>query len=182
MSLHHDLLEQAKHLATRDRGRPRQASLRRAISTAYYALFHLLVDEATRMVASDQGLRPFVSRTFDHGEMKQASQAFEAAGLPRDVAAIAGAIVPADLRFVVGAFLELQLERHEADYKIDRSFTRREVLKRVEQVDEAFQKVGQNPEAADRQGLPGLLAPLEEAALIEGRAKERSRTPDIPGS
>ena len=42
----HDLLEQAKHLANREKKRPRQASLRRAVSTAYYALFHLLIHEA----------------------------------------------------------------------------------------------------------------------------------------
>jgi uncharacterized protein (UPF0332 family) len=41
------LLEQAKHLANREKKRPRQASLRRAVSTAYYALFHLLIYEAT---------------------------------------------------------------------------------------------------------------------------------------
>jgi hypothetical protein len=42
------LLEQAEHLAKRERNRPRQASLRRAVSTAYYALFHLLIHEATQ--------------------------------------------------------------------------------------------------------------------------------------
>src|SRR5467141_3575239 len=42
-----DLLEQARHLANRERKNPRQASLRRAVSTAYYALFHLLIHEAT---------------------------------------------------------------------------------------------------------------------------------------
>jgi len=46
MSLHYDLLEQAQHLANRERKQPRQASLRRAISSAYYALFHLLISEA----------------------------------------------------------------------------------------------------------------------------------------
>jgi uncharacterized protein (UPF0332 family) len=40
-----DLLEQALHLANRERKGPRQASLRRAVSTAYYALFHLLISE-----------------------------------------------------------------------------------------------------------------------------------------
>ena len=43
MTLASDLLAQAKHLAGRERGRPRQASLRRAASAAYYALFHLLL-------------------------------------------------------------------------------------------------------------------------------------------
>ena len=46
MSLQQDLLRQARHLATKEPRRPSQASLRRAVSAAYYALFHLLVDEA----------------------------------------------------------------------------------------------------------------------------------------
>lgn len=45
MGLPEDLLEQAGHLARRERKRPRQASLRRAVSAAYYALFHLLTSE-----------------------------------------------------------------------------------------------------------------------------------------
>jgi len=46
MAFADDLLEQAYHLARRERKNPTQASLRRAVSTAYYALFHLLIDEA----------------------------------------------------------------------------------------------------------------------------------------
>ena len=46
MNLAEDLLEQANHLARREKGKPKQASLRRAVSTAYYAAFHLLVAEA----------------------------------------------------------------------------------------------------------------------------------------
>ena len=48
MTLANDLPAQAKHLASRERGRPRQASLRRAASAAYYALFHLLIREASQ--------------------------------------------------------------------------------------------------------------------------------------
>jgi uncharacterized protein (UPF0332 family) len=51
MSLHNDFLEQARFLAMREARRPKQASLRRAVSTAYYALFHLLASEvAERMI------------------------------------------------------------------------------------------------------------------------------------
>jgi hypothetical protein len=139
MSLQHDLLEQAKHSAARERGRPKQASLRRAVSTAYYALFHLLVDEATRILTSDPKLRLLVVRAFVHDEMKQASNSFKSASLPPHVAAVAGAIVPADLQFVADAFIELQQIRHEADYKLDRSFTRGDVLKLVGRADQAFQ-------------------------------------------
>ncbi|MGA8172582.1 MAG: hypothetical protein WB816_17365 [Methylocystis sp.] len=37
-----DLLALADDLAQRDSGRPKQASLRRAVATAYYAVFHAL--------------------------------------------------------------------------------------------------------------------------------------------
>jgi hypothetical protein len=46
MAFADDLPEQAYHLGRRERKNPIQASLRRAVSTAYYALFHLLIDEA----------------------------------------------------------------------------------------------------------------------------------------
>lgn len=51
MTLHHDLLEQAEHLAKRETKKPKQASLRRAVSSAYYALFHLLVSDGARRLA-----------------------------------------------------------------------------------------------------------------------------------
>ena len=47
--MYRDLLEQAARLARLDTQKPKQANLRRAISSAYYALFHLLVDEACRV-------------------------------------------------------------------------------------------------------------------------------------
>jgi len=47
MSLPQDLLAQARLLATKEPRRSRDASFRRSVSTAYYALFHLLTDEAS---------------------------------------------------------------------------------------------------------------------------------------
>jgi len=57
MSLARDLLEQAQHLSRREPRRPRQASLRRAISAAYYAMFHLMVQEATTLLVARAELR-----------------------------------------------------------------------------------------------------------------------------
>ena len=60
MTLANDLLAQAKHLATKEPRRPRDASLRRAVSSAYYALFHLLTAEASKLLVSGsdrEGLR-----------------------------------------------------------------------------------------------------------------------------
>jgi hypothetical protein len=41
-----DLLEQAYHLLNEDGDPPKQASPRRAVSTACYALFHLLIEDS----------------------------------------------------------------------------------------------------------------------------------------
>src|SRR5258707_2461923 len=73
MAFADDLLEQARHLANRERKSPREASLRRAVSTAYYALFHLLISEATlNWKRPDQ--RDALARVFEHGKMKSACQ------------------------------------------------------------------------------------------------------------
>jgi hypothetical protein len=47
----------------------RQASLRRAVSTAYYARFHLLISEATLNWRRVE-YRNALARVFEHGKMK----------------------------------------------------------------------------------------------------------------
>jgi hypothetical protein len=143
MSLHGDLLEQAGLLALGDdRGRPKQASLRRAISAAYYALFHLLVDEGSSLVARGNRLnaiRALVSRAFAHSEMKAAASSF-AGGTPR--AAIARALgpspVPGELKLVAKSFVQLQEARHWADYDVSRPIYRQQALDLVEMARKAF--------------------------------------------
>src|SRR5438132_9883570 len=73
MAFADDLLGLAQHLASLYPAHPHQASLRRAVSTAYYALFHLLVSEATLNWARVE-LRPALGRLFDHGPMKAAAE------------------------------------------------------------------------------------------------------------
>jgi hypothetical protein len=143
MSLASDLLEQAQHLSRRERTRPRQASLRRAISTAYYALFHLLIDEAIRALVARPELRARFARSFEHADMKQASRAFE--NPPAQLAALTGgAAIPVDVQDVAAAFVELQEARHEADYNVDRTYTRlesRNLVARAVQAFEAWDRV-----------------------------------------
>ena len=85
MSLPRDLLAQARLLATKESSRPKQASLRRAVSAAYsyYALFHLLVSDAVRrlLAGSDrEALRNCLSRAFDHAVMKRVARQFAQRG------------------------------------------------------------------------------------------------------
>jgi len=47
-SLSADLLAQAGDLLTKEKKKPKQANVRRAISTAYYALFHFVSDKVTK--------------------------------------------------------------------------------------------------------------------------------------
>jgi len=67
-----DLLRLATELADLAPGDPRQACLKRSVSTAYYALFHLLIAEATLNWAHPE-LRSDVGCVFKHGKMKAAS-------------------------------------------------------------------------------------------------------------
>jgi uncharacterized protein (UPF0332 family) len=140
MSLHSDLLAQAQHLLGREPRRPKQASLRRAVSAGYYALFHMLIDEAAKMLIRETALRKLVARTFVHSEMNKASKSFAGGNLPQKFGAVTGgAAVPVRLRAVSKAFVDLQQARHEADYNLARSFTRSEATDLVNQVSQAFQ-------------------------------------------
>ena len=67
MSLPVDLLAEARRLATRDRRLPRQTRLRRSVSAAYYAVFHLLVDAACR---------PAAPAGFDPAAMRRVARQF----------------------------------------------------------------------------------------------------------
>jgi hypothetical protein len=138
MSLALDLLEQAQHLSRRERRRPRQASLRRAISAAYYALFHLLIEEATIALVARPELRARFARAFDHSDMRSASRAFANPQPAQLTVLTGGAQVPQDLKDVAAAFVELQEARHEADYNVDRSFLRVESADLVARAVQAF--------------------------------------------
>jgi hypothetical protein len=149
MSFATDLLEQAEHLSLRERRRPKQASLRRAISAAYYALFHLMVDEATRTLVFRPELRGRFVRAFEHADMKQASRAF-ANPTAQFAASIGGLAIPQELQDIAAAFVELQEARHEADYNVERSFTRLESRNFVALASRAFanwRAIKQNPVA-----------------------------------
>lgn len=145
MSLSADLLDQATHLANRERRRPRQASLRRAVSSAYYALFHRLTDDACSLLVAGQGasrdqLRHVLRRAFAHGEMRAVSKSFGGGNLPAPWCH-AGAVGQAspDLRQVALAFVELQEARHRADYDLSRPFSKQEALDFVQQSSAALQ-------------------------------------------
>ena len=138
MGLSQDLLGLADHLSRKEPRKPKQASLRRAVSTAYYALFHLLVEDATKRWSGHKNSRIGLARAFEHASMERASRAFQKSSWEgfdgKNV------IIPQDLRKIALAFTNLQAERHRADYNYAARLTRIDVQARVSQVKSAFEQ------------------------------------------
>lgn len=134
MNLHEDLRSQAWHLAKREPRRPRQGSLRRAVSTAYYALFHLLIAESTAaMIGSSAARGPYrnvIGRGFSHRSMLLACRSFGSGTLPDKIRTTlsAAAVIPPRLSLVAQTFVLLQEQRHRADYSLGDPFVRSEAV------------------------------------------------------
>jgi hypothetical protein len=136
------LLEQAQHLVKREPKRPKQASLRRAISTAYYALFHLLISEAVLNWRPAED-RVELARMFEHTDMRSIcankrddlNKEFKKkkAGRPNQEEA-----VKRNLHRVVNTFVQMHEQRELADYDYSSNWTRTDVLPKVEGVAAAF--------------------------------------------
>ena len=132
--MHEDLLKQAYRLATLDAKKPRQVNLRRAISSTYYALFHMLVDEACRVqIGAHHSQAPFrqvLGRAFAHGVMKDACKSFGGGTLKKSVSQGLPATftIPSEIRGLAEVFVDLQEKWHLADYDLTVRFNRSDVL------------------------------------------------------
>lgn len=115
------LLAVSEHLAAIDD--PTAVAHRRAVSSAYYALFHGLIADAVRRAIGDdlagEEDRYAVSRWYSHGDMRAVSQwvvrLARGESVPRGVAILLGD-PPPDLVELARGFIQLQEARHEADY------------------------------------------------------------------
>lgn len=98
------------------RGAPQQAKLRRAVSTAYYALFHRLAAGAADVMvgAAARGTQRYliVYRSFEHRRAADACRQVANGTLRTE----AGNSFDATLQECATAFIELQQNRHDADY------------------------------------------------------------------
>jgi hypothetical protein len=129
------LLAQADALANQDPTRPKQASVRRSISTAYYAVFHEMVAAATSAIlpATELRLKHTVGRTFDHSTMKKACKAFAngVGGLPPSLQVCMQPPLSTDILDFCKNFVQLQEARHRADYDLSSRMSRSEAVKAV---------------------------------------------------
>jgi hypothetical protein len=147
-----DLLSGARYLIERGgAARPRQADLKRAVSSTYYALFHALARTCADMVIgarrSDRINSAWrqVYRSLEHG--LAASQCANKTALVQ---------FPQEIQDVAYLFLIMQKKRHEADYDPSFRTFKPEVLldlAAVQSVIDLFMK----SQAKDRRAFAALL-------------------------
>jgi hypothetical protein len=121
MALADDLLDVASGLIPSGPGRSSQARLRRAISTAYYSVFHALAkSNADLLVAARPGVlerawaqayRALQHAAFEDGKRRKTLKTF-----------------PATVQTFVDKFEELRRQRLRADYDPNASFTRSDAI------------------------------------------------------
>jgi hypothetical protein len=133
MAYHDDLLAQALQLV--HVYPPSQLTLRRAVSAAYYAVFHFLISESTSNW-SNVPLRTALGRAYDHGVMKTASNRI--LNPNKFPFSSEDPAVVANLRSVAQVFSQLQEGRHFADYNLTKDLDRVEALTQVKSAERIF--------------------------------------------
>jgi uncharacterized protein (UPF0332 family) len=137
MGIADELQALAGFLATSPSPAFEQASFRRSVSTAYYALFHLLIKEAAKRWNGSAEAQLGLERAFKHSNMREISEAVSKGSwkswrTPQ-------LSIPPELQDVAKAFINLQEARHLADYDNTKIWTSTEVDSRLTQARRAFQ-------------------------------------------
>jgi len=153
--MHRELLAIARDLAARgDIGPPRQASLARSVSSAYYALFHAVAWFIANETIGKRHWSEFriVYRSLDHGRTRSVLEDL-----------VRRSDVTTDFKIISLAFVMLQQERHRADYDVAYRSSRgaaRDLIDRAEQAIDVLDRL----DAESRKTLT--------AYLIGGRSRK----------
>lgn len=133
-----DLIASARKLVGKGRqGSPRQSDLKRALSTAYYAMFHALcrncadsfIGTASSASRAQNAWRQ-AYRAVDHGRAKRQCKNKTVMGR-----------FPAEIQDFANQFVDAQERRHEADYDPFSRFTRHDVLTAIAAANTAIGKL-----------------------------------------
>ena len=141
-----DLMEAARALTESGCGRPTQARLRRAVSTAYYAMFHCLAASAADLfIGRTRG--PAWHRAYralEHGRARSACR--QGQTMPE---------FPEEIRNFADVFVMLQMERQRADYALDTdAYQKSDVLRYIASAELAISQFAQ----ADVEARRGFAA------------------------
>ena len=143
-----DLIKTARGLTELSPRRPAQANLRRAVSTAYYAMFHCLARTAANLLIGSRNRGEAwhqAYRALGHGnagkicENKQAMRSFAA-----------------PIQGFADTFVALQDLRYQADYALDGQYEKLDVLGVIDRAENAITKF----EQADKQQLRTFAAQM----------------------
>ncbi len=139
----------ARKLANASPQKPRQADLRRAVSTAYYALFHAMAKDAADVLVGVGPDRPDkawaqVYRALQHGDAKNACAQVRKLGFPATIVTCAD------------TFVTLQESRHSADYDPDHRVLRADAISAIKQANNAIDALLSTPRK-DRRAFSVLL-------------------------
>ena len=133
-----DLLAAADRLVERragQRGKLPAARTRRSVSTAYYALFHFVVEEAARSLVGTQNdlrrRRRVLAHMFNHTGLRTSVDKIRGVTADPSVAELlrprgvaAGSVTcPAFARDLASAFADAQAKRHDADYDLNKDIS-----------------------------------------------------------
>ena len=124
-----DLIETARGLTELSPRRPSQANLRRAVSTAYYAMFHCLAACAANAVIGrtrDSAWHQ-TYRALEHGKARNACE---------DKAAMAS--FPPEVSYFADMFGALQKLRQKADYALDGRYGKEDVRTTIDIAEDAI--------------------------------------------
>ncbi|MFL6845060.1 MAG: hypothetical protein ACJ8ER_09295 [Allosphingosinicella sp.] len=181
-----ELLEAARTLIARQpgaRGRLPRAKVRRSLSTAYYALFHFLLEEASRTVIGTTNVlsrrRRIFARLFTHRGLLTAltkirGQAVEesVADFLRGPATAPGAFpAPVFARDMALAFQDAQTKRHDADYDLNKPMTAEDAALLIDRVDAAitgWRQAGSEEEKDFKRALSLLMLMKGQLRREEG--------------
>ena len=124
-----DLIETARSLAKISPRRPSQANLRRAVSTAYYAVFHCLAATVadTLMGKGRNEAWHQAYRALEHASAKKAC---------RNMRALRA--FPPEVQDFAETFVALQESRHQADYALDVRYHKPDVLAGIDAAETAI--------------------------------------------
>jgi len=156
------LIRQAYELAGEGAGQPRNADLRRAVSAAYYALYHqFCICAANHLIpAGSQETRFRLTRNFQHNAVRQVCDWIAS---PSNPPANVGPTVlelraNTRVRDIAIAFQTLIEARHEADYDHMADFTRAETISLVDLADDAIATLNAIRGSRDYQALMAFVA------------------------
>jgi uncharacterized protein (UPF0332 family) len=155
------LFQQAARLITSQSGRLRQADIRRAFSAAYYGLFHAIItaaaDQFVGKTNRDKNLYGLVYRSVDHGRLRELCNQVRTPPLSDKLKPYAPPKgFDADIRAFAAVTVQLQEERHVADYDVMVRVTRTNAKSAIDMAHTALARFNR-ADQAQREAFLSLL-------------------------